>query len=93
MDIERPDERDRLDKVVVELGLVTQEQIAAAEPARAGGQRLGEALIAQGALDKAKLAQALQTQLERKTAAVPEVADLLRFLASNEFGEIRRLLS
>jgi hypothetical protein len=62
----RPVDTDRLDKVLVEYGLVAPEIVAQASAQVRDGLRLGDVLESMGALAKPKLAQVLKSQVTRK---------------------------
>src|SRR4051812_10587622 len=65
--VDRPTFEDRLDRVLVDCGIVTQRKLAEVEPMRAGtGKRLGTLLEEMGLLDQATLAETLRLQIHRK---------------------------
>jgi len=64
--VHRPVDTDRLDRVLLEFGVVSKEALARAEPMVAGGMRLGDALERIGVLSKARLADVLKEQMRRK---------------------------
>jgi curved DNA-binding protein CbpA len=64
---DRPTDIDRLDRILVSAGLVTQEVVDAAQAEMARtSRRLGEILIARGAIQRQVLAEVLKTQMRRK---------------------------
>jgi curved DNA-binding protein CbpA len=64
--VERPVDTDRLDRVLVELGVVPADVVARASELVSDGLRLGDVLEKMGALTKAALADVLKTQMRRK---------------------------
>ena len=73
--VQRPVDIDRLDRVLVEYGVVSEEEVAQAGPMIAGGMRLGEALERMGVLHKDKLADVLKEQMRRKLTRLLCVAE------------------
>ncbi len=72
------DERMRLDRVLVQLGRITPEQLEAAQAELAGRMmraRLGEVLVEQGALSLDDLDRALHVQLRRIVGSAFRMAD------------------
>ncbi|HEX7599848.1 MAG TPA: DUF4388 domain-containing protein, partial [Polyangia bacterium] len=87
--VHRPVDTDRLDRVLVECGLVTELAVERAAPMVAGGMRLGEALERMGAISKAALADVLKAQMRRKLTRLFCVADgsFAVFLDPHNFGQ------
>ena len=73
--VQRPVDSDRLDRVLVEYGVVSADAVARAEPMVAGGMRLGEALEKMGVLSKEKLGDVLKEQMRRKLTRLFCVAE------------------
>ena len=73
--VQRPVDSDRLDRVLVEYGVVSADAVARAEPMVAGGIRLGEALEKMGVLSKEKLGDVLKEQMRRKLTRLFCVAE------------------
>jgi curved DNA-binding protein CbpA len=64
---DRPTDIDRLDRILVSAGLVAQDVIDAAhDDMTRSGRRLGEILVARGAIQRQVLAEVLKTQMRRK---------------------------
>jgi curved DNA-binding protein CbpA len=64
---DRPTDIDRLDNILVSAGLVSHEVVEAAQSEMARtSRRLGEILIARGAIQRKVLAEVLKTQMRRK---------------------------
>ena len=72
--VQRPVDPDRLDRVLVEAGVVSAEEVAQVAPMVADGMHLGEALERIGALSKETLAGALEQQLRRQLIRLFRVA-------------------
>jgi curved DNA-binding protein CbpA len=87
--VQRPVDLDRLDRVLVEYGAVTEEAVARAVPMVAQGIRLGEALESLGVLSKEGLATVLKEQIRRKLTRLFCVADgsFAIYLGAHKFGE------
>ena len=87
--VHRPVDIDRLDRVLVEYGLVPQEAVAHADPMVVGGMRLGEALERMGALNKESLSAVLKDQMRRKLTRLFCVAEgsFAIYLDAHSFGE------
>jgi len=69
--VERPDNEDRLDRVLLDQGKLEPEMVAEAERKRAEtGQRLGDVLKELGFLDHPSLASVLRLQTSRKLARI-----------------------
>jgi tetratricopeptide (TPR) repeat protein len=65
--VERPSEVDRLDRVLIDCGVLSAEVVQAAqEQSTRSGRRLGEVLAEEGALPAEALADVLKAQLKRK---------------------------
>jgi tetratricopeptide (TPR) repeat protein len=64
--VHRPVDSDRLDRVLIENGVVTERAVEMAKPMVGSGMRLGEALERMGALSKQTLAEVLKAQVRRK---------------------------
>lgn len=65
--VDRPNDLDRLDRVLVETGLVSQRVVdRAAELSLGQGKRLGQVLLEMNALSPDVLADAIRAQLRRK---------------------------
>jgi len=68
-------QRQKLGEILVEWGLVDQQQVdEAVQKARAGGQRLGEALVESGAVKDRDVVRALATQLDLEFVDVEDEA-------------------
>jgi hypothetical protein len=87
--VHRPVDSDRLDRVLVEFGVVSEDALARAAPMVAEGMRLGEALERMGVLSKDKLADVLKQQMRRKLTRLFCVADggFAIYLKAHGFGE------
>ena len=87
--VQRPVDTDRLDRVLVEYGVVSEETVARAAPMVVGGMRLGEALERMGALSKDALADVLKEQMRRKLTRLFCVADgsFAIYVEAHGFGE------
>ena len=87
--VHRPVDIDRLDRMLVEYGLVPQEAVAHADPMVVGGMRLGEALERMGALNKESLSAVLKDQIRRKLTRLFCVAEgsFAIYLDTHSFGE------
>jgi curved DNA-binding protein CbpA len=87
--VHRPVDTDRLDRVLVEFGVVSEDAVARAAPMVAEGMRLGEALERMGVLSKDKLAEVLKQQMRRKLTRLFCVADggFAIYLKAHGFGE------
>ena len=87
--VHRPVDSDRLDRILVEYGVVSEETVAQAAPMVAGGMRLGEALERMGALNKNALADVLKQQMRRKLTRLFCVVDgsFAIYLDAHSFGE------
>ena len=87
--VHRPVDLDRLDRVLVEYGLVPEEAVARADTMVAGGMRLGEALERTGALSRESLSAVLKDQMRRKLTRLFCVAEgsFAIYLDAHSFGE------
>jgi curved DNA-binding protein CbpA len=87
--VHRPVDPDRLDRVLVEAGVVSAEEVAQVAPMVADGMHLGEALERIGALSKETLAGALEQQLRRQLIRLFRVAQgsFAIYLEAHPFGE------
>jgi len=87
--VQRPVDIDRLDRVLVEHGLVTERAVELATPMVVSGMRLGEALERMGVLTQETLANVLKTQMRRKLTRLFCVADgsFAIFLEAHAYGE------
>ena len=87
--VQRPVDTDRLDRVLVEFGVVSEDKVAQAAPMVASGMRLGEALEQMGVLSKDALADVLKEQMRRKLTRLFCVADgsFAVFVEPHSFGE------
>jgi curved DNA-binding protein CbpA len=87
--VQRPVDPDRLDRVLVEAGVVSAEEVARVAPMVADGMHLGEALERIGALSKETLAGALEQQLRRQLIRLFRVAQgsFAIYLEAHPFGE------
>ncbi|MGB7811733.1 MAG: DUF4388 domain-containing protein, partial [Polyangia bacterium] len=87
--VQRPVDTDRLDRVLVEFGVVSEDKVAQAAPMVASGMRLGEALERLGVLSKDALADVLQEQIRRKLTRLFCVADgsFAIYVEPHNFGE------
>jgi len=88
--VDRPNEIDRLDRVLTDTGAVSRQKIAEAEAARAAsGRRLGDLLEDMGALRKDELAAGLRFQLRRKLTRLffQQKASFEVFLDDHHFGD------
>jgi curved DNA-binding protein CbpA len=87
--VQRPVDPDRLDRVLVEAGVVSAEEVAQVAPMVADGMHLGEALERIGALGKETLAGALEQQLRRQLIRLFRVAQgsFAIYLEAHPFGE------
>jgi len=87
--VHRPVDLDRLDRVLVESGAVSEEAVARAVPMVASGMRLGEALEKLGALTKETLGTVLKEQMRRKLTRLFCVAEgsFAVYLEPHSFGE------
>ncbi len=87
--VELPDQTDRLDKVLLDEGMLTPRQLRDIEATRiATGQRLGDLLTGAGLIPRAQLAQALKRQLARKLMRLffPEHAQFALTQGNHPFG-------
>jgi tetratricopeptide (TPR) repeat protein len=65
--VERPNQLDRLDRILLAAGVVTEEAVSAADAEVAvTGRRLGDVLISRGAITPRGLSDVLKAQLRRK---------------------------
>jgi tetratricopeptide (TPR) repeat protein len=87
--VHRAVDPDRLDRVLIEEGVVSAEAVARAAPMVADGMGLGEALERIGALSKETLAGALEQQLRRQLIRLFRVAQgsFAIYLEAHPFGE------
>jgi curved DNA-binding protein CbpA len=87
--VHRPVDIDRLDRVLVEYGLVPQEAVARADAMVTSGMRLGEALQGMGALNRESLSAVLKDQIRRKLTRLFCVAEgsFAIYLDTHSFGE------
>ena len=87
--VHRPVDIDRLDRVLVEYGLVPQEAVTRADAMVTSGMRLGEALQGMGALNKESLSAVLKDQIRRKLTRLFCVAEgsFAIYLDTHSFGE------
>ena len=87
--VHRPVDIDRLDRVLVEYGLVPQEAVTRADAMVTSGMRLGEALQGMGALNKESLSAVLKDQMRRKLTRLFCVAEgsFAIYLDAHSFGE------
>jgi curved DNA-binding protein CbpA len=87
--VHRPVDIDRLDRVLVEYGLVPEEAVARADAMVTGGMRLGEALERTGALSRESLSAVLKDQMRRKLTRLFCVAEgsFAIYLDAHSFGE------
>jgi curved DNA-binding protein CbpA len=87
--VHRPMDIDRLDRVLVEYGLVPEAAVAQADAMVVGGMRLGEALQGMGALSRESLSAVLKEQLRRKLTRLFCVAEgsFAIYLDAHSFGE------
>jgi curved DNA-binding protein CbpA len=87
--VHRPMDIDRLDRVLVEYGLVPEAAVAQADAMVAGGMRLGEALQGMGALSRESLSAVLKEQLRRKVTRLFCVAEgsFAIYLDAHSFGQ------
>jgi curved DNA-binding protein CbpA len=87
--VHRPVDIDRLDRVLVEYGLVPAEVVDRAVPMIADGTRLGEALQGMGALSRESLSAVLKEQMRRKLTRLFCVAEgsFAIYLDAHSFGE------
>ena len=86
--LDRPDQVDRLDRVLVDTGLVPAPVIGrlAILPR---GKRLGETLVEMGLLNSARLADALKLQMRRKLRRlfVPREGSFAVFIDPHPYGD------
>ena len=84
-----PSGLDRLDRILIEEGVVSAETVAQAGPMVTGGMRLGQALEQMGALSKERLADVLKEQMRRKLMRLFCVAEgsFAVHLEAHGFGE------
>jgi hypothetical protein len=87
--VHRPVDSDRLDRVLIENGLVTERTVEMAMPMVSSGIRLGEALERMGALTKQTLADVLKAQIRRKITRLFCVIDgsFEIFVENHAYGE------
>ena len=87
--VHRPMDIDRLDRVLVEYGLVPEAAVAQADAMVVGGMRLGEALQGMGALSRESLSAVLKEQLRRKLTRLFCVAEgsFAIYLDAHSFGQ------
>ncbi len=87
--VHRPVDSDRLDRVLIESGLVTERTVEMALPMVADGLRLGEALERMGALTRETLSDVLKAQVRRKITRLFCVheGNFEIFLENHSYGE------
>jgi tetratricopeptide (TPR) repeat protein len=87
--VQRPVETDRLDHMLVELGVLPADVVARASAQVGDGLRLGDVLERMGALDKQRLAPVLKTQLVRKLSRLFFVGDgtFTVYATAHAYGE------
>jgi curved DNA-binding protein CbpA len=87
--VHRQVDPDRLDRVLVEAGVVSAEEVARVAPMVADGMPMGDALERIGALSKETLAAALEQQLRRQLIRLFRVAlgSFSVYLEAHPFGE------
>jgi curved DNA-binding protein CbpA len=87
--VHRPVDIDRLDRVLLEDGVVSEDAMALTVPMVARGMRLGEALERMGAISKEKLADVLKEQMRRKLTRLFCVAEgsYSIYMEPHSFGE------
>ncbi len=95
--VERPNDIDRLDQVLVESGLVGPELVRNLSDSLPPGRRLGEVLIERGLVTARALADVLKLQMRRKLMRLffPRKGDFAVYVEAHpygtggEFGEMR----
>jgi curved DNA-binding protein CbpA len=87
--VHRPVDSDRLDRVLIENGVVTERAVEMAMPMVSSGMRLGEALERMGALTKQTLADVLKAQMRRKLTRLFCIRDgsFEVFVENHAYGE------
>jgi curved DNA-binding protein CbpA len=86
--LERPNDIDRLDQVLIETGLVGQEVIRNLSATLQPGRRLGEVLIERGMVSAKALSDVLKVQMRRKLMRLffPRKGQFAIYVESHSFG-------
>ena len=86
--LERPNDIDRLDQVLIETGLVSQEVIRNLSATLQPGKRLGEALIERGMVSAKALGDVLKVQMRRKLMRLffPRKGQFAIYVEAHPFG-------
>jgi tetratricopeptide (TPR) repeat protein len=95
--LERPNDIDRLDQVLIESGVLTGEVVRAVSDSLPAGKRLGEALLERGLIAEPALANVLKLQMRRKLTRLffPNKGTFAVYVephaygTGGEFGEMR----
>jgi hypothetical protein len=95
--VERPNDIDRLDQVLIETGLISAETIRKLSESLEPGRRLGEVLIERNMVSARALGDALKVQMRRKLTRLffPRKGEFAIYVESHpygtggEFGEMR----
>ncbi len=86
--LERPNDIDRLDQVLIEAGLVAPEMLRGLSATLPPGRRLGETLVERGLISARALADVLKLQVRRKLLRLffPRKGEFAVYLEPHPFG-------